>query len=86
MRRPVRRPNTSLRRGGAGYRAAAALILRPPRDAADLPGEHLILRSPDAGLNTYRDRIDSRVREMVRNDGWGPADWPEPADGCSIAF
>ena len=47
----------------------------PPYDAADLYGQHMAawtpaLWSPDAELNMYRDRIVSRVRDMVRNDGW----------------
>lgn len=47
----------------------------PPYDAADLYGQHMaawqpMLLSPDAELNMYRDRIVSRARDMVRNDGW----------------
>ncbi len=47
----------------------------PPYDAADLYGQHMAawtpaLWSPDGELNQYRDRIVSRVRDMVRNDGW----------------
>lgn len=47
----------------------------PPYDAADLYGQHMaawspMLWSPDAEINMYRDRIVSRVRDMVRNDGW----------------
>ena len=47
----------------------------PPYDAADLWGQHMaawqpMLLSPDAELNMYRDRIVSRARDMVRNDGW----------------
>jgi lambda family phage portal protein len=47
----------------------------PPYDAADLYGQHMAawqptLLSPDGELNVYRDRIVSRVRDMVRNDGW----------------
>lgn len=47
----------------------------PPYDAADLYGQHMaawspMLWSPDGELNMYRDRIVSRVRDMVRNDGW----------------
>ena len=46
-----------------------------PYDAADLYGQHMAawtpaLWSPDGELNPYRDRIVSRVRDMVRNDGW----------------
>ncbi|HLH95023.1 MAG TPA: phage portal protein [Xanthobacteraceae bacterium] len=47
----------------------------PPYDAADIYGQHLAawqpyLWSPDGELNIYRDRIVSRVRDLVRNDGW----------------
>lgn len=47
----------------------------PAYDAADLWGQHMaawtpFLWSPDAELNMYRDRIVSRVRDLVRNDGW----------------
>ena len=47
----------------------------PPYDAADLYGQHTaqwspMLWSPDGELNMYRDRIVSRVRDLVRNDGW----------------
>lgn len=46
-----------------------------PYDAADIYGQHMeawrpFLWSPDTELNTYRDRIVSRVRDLVRNDGW----------------
>lgn len=46
-----------------------------PYDAADIYGEHVAewrpyLASPDGDLNMYRDRIVSRVRDLVRNDGW----------------
>jgi lambda family phage portal protein len=47
----------------------------PPYDAADQYSQHMAawqpyLWSPDGELNQYRDRIVSRVRDMVRNDGW----------------
>lgn len=47
----------------------------PPYDAADNYGQHMaawqpFLWSPDGELNQFRDRIVSRVRDMVRNDGW----------------
>ncbi|MDR5765031.1 phage portal protein [Caballeronia sp. LZ028] len=32
-----------------------------------------VLWSPDGELNPYRDRIVSRVRDLVRNDGWASA-------------
>lgn len=46
-----------------------------PYDAADQRGDHMAdwnpyLASPDGELNMYRDRIVSRVRDLVRNDGW----------------
>ena len=46
-----------------------------PYDAADMYGDHMAdwtpyLGSPDGDLNMHRDRIVSRVRDMVRNDGW----------------
>lgn len=46
-----------------------------PYDAADMYNGHMadwypFLWSPDAQLNIYRDRIVSRVRDLVRNDGW----------------
>lgn len=46
-----------------------------PYDAADVYGDHVaawrpFLWSPDGELNLYRDRIVSRVRDLVRNDGW----------------
>lgn len=48
---------------------------RIPYDAADVYGQHMAewnpyLLSPDTELNAYRDRIVSRVRDLVRNDGW----------------
>jgi lambda family phage portal protein len=47
----------------------------PPYDAADLYSQHMAawtpyLGSPDQELNIYRDRIVSRARDAVRNDGW----------------
>lgn len=46
-----------------------------PYDAADRTGDHMagwnpFLGSPDGELNMYRDTIVSRVRDLVRNDGW----------------
>ncbi|UAN61548.1 phage portal protein [Serratia sp. JSRIV006] len=46
-----------------------------PYDAADISGDHMAnwqpsLWSSDNEINIYRDRIVSRVRDMVRNDGW----------------
>jgi lambda family phage portal protein len=48
---------------------------RAPYDAADIYGSAMAdwrpyLWSPDGELNMYRDRIVSRVRDLVRNDGW----------------
>lgn len=59
---------------------ASALVggSRTPYDAADIFGSHMgdwqpYLWSPDGELNMYRDRIVSRVRDVVRNDGWASA-------------
>lgn len=46
-----------------------------PYDSADIDGQHMrnwqpYLWSPDTELNPNRDRIVSRVRDAVRNDGW----------------
>ena len=46
-----------------------------PYDAADLFGPHMRtwlppLWSADSEINPYRDRIVSRARDLVRNDGW----------------
>ncbi len=46
-----------------------------PYDAASRHGQHMAewspyLWSPDGELNQYRDRIVSRARDLVRNDGW----------------
>ena len=62
------RPSASLQ-GGRGAWSG------PAYDAADISGQHMApwqpyLWSPDAELNVYRDRIVSRVRDLVRNDGW----------------
>lgn len=48
---------------------------RVPYDAADRNGSHVAawqpyLWSPDGELNPYRDIIVSRMRDLVRNDGW----------------
>lgn len=61
---PPRRRALSLTGGG-----------NAPYDASDIWGEHTAawrpyLWSPDGELNPWRDRIVSRVRDMVRNDGW----------------
>ncbi|KAF1027082.1 MAG: hypothetical protein GAK29_00888 [Acinetobacter bereziniae] len=49
-----------------------------PYDAAGFSSEHTAgwqpqLWSPDNELNMYRDRIVSRARDLVRNDGWANA-------------
>src|SRR5574337_96389 len=49
-----------------------------PYDAADNYGAHMAewqpyLWSPDGELNMFRDRIVSRMRDVVRNDGWASA-------------
>ncbi|WP_139273838.1 phage portal protein, partial [Yersinia ruckeri] len=46
-----------------------------PYDAADSFSDSMAnwqpaLWSPDNEINIYRDRVVSRVRDMVRNDGW----------------
>jgi len=46
-----------------------------PYDAADVSGDQLAnwrpyLGSPDTEINGYRDRVVSRMRDLVRNDGW----------------
>lgn len=46
-----------------------------PRDAASYDDPHLaewnpVLWGGDAGTNIWRDRITSRVRDLVANDGW----------------
>lgn len=48
---------------------------RTPYDAANIYSSAMAdwrpyLWSPDGELNMYRDRIVSRVRDLVRNDGW----------------
>jgi lambda family phage portal protein len=66
-----RKPSRARALAGGNYRGLG----NPPYDAADLYDPHLAawtpyLWSPDAEINIYRDRIVSRVRDMVRNDGW----------------
>ncbi|GJH14978.1 phage portal protein [Caballeronia novacaledonica] len=56
----------------SGYGSTSAF------DAADMSSQHMrdwnpVLWSPDGELNPYRDRIVSRVRDLVRNDGWASA-------------
>jgi len=46
-----------------------------PYDAADIYGQHMATWTPplwsaDTEIGPYRDRIVSRVRDLVRNDGW----------------
>jgi lambda family phage portal protein len=50
-------------------------LSEPPYDAANIRDQHWAawqpaLYSPDVEINMYRDRIVSRVRDLVRNDGW----------------
>lgn len=62
----------------APQRSRASMLVgssNTPYDAADTSGDHMadwnpFLGSPDGDLNMYRDRIVSRVRDLVRNDGW----------------
>lgn len=47
-----------------------------PYDAADMNSDQMAnwgsaLWSPDNEINPYRDRMVSRQRDLVRNDGWG---------------
>jgi lambda family phage portal protein len=63
------RSRVALNGGGPGGRGNI------PYDAADIYGQHMsewrpFLWSPDGEINMYRDRIVSRVRDLVRNDGW----------------
>jgi lambda family phage portal protein len=56
-------------------RRASMLAGTAPYDAGEIYGQHMAdwrpyLFSPDGELNMYRDRIVSRVRDLVRNDGW----------------
>jgi lambda family phage portal protein len=49
-----------------------------PYDAADISGGHMqdwnpYVWSPDGEINMFRDRMVSRVRDLVRNDGWASA-------------
>jgi hypothetical protein len=60
---PERSRIVSMLAGGLPHDAADALT---PELAAWTPW----LGSPDVELNPYRDRIVSRVRDLVRNDGW----------------
>lgn len=69
---PVVRPR---RQRISGLSGGSGSFGGPPYDAADIYGQHLgawqpYLWSPDGELNMYRDRIVSRVRDLVRNDGW----------------
>lgn len=62
---PLERPRPSMLVGNSNV----------PYDAADRTSDHMAswspyLGSPDGELNMYRDTIVSRVRDMVRNDGW----------------
>lgn len=66
---PPARSRTTALAGGSGRYGG------PPYDAADIYGQHMaawqpMLWSPDGELNMYRDRIVSRVRDLVRNDGY----------------
>lgn len=63
--RPYQAPKASMLTGGS----------RVPYDAADSFSDQLAnwqpaLWSPDNEINIYRDRIVSRTRDLVRNDGW----------------
>jgi lambda family phage portal protein len=69
---PARRGRSLALNSGGGFGSQVAY------DAADMGGQHMrdwqpFLWSPDGELNPYRDRIVSRVRDLVRNDGWASA-------------
>lgn len=86
MRKPQKREGVSIlgpdgnplarrRRGPVALSGGSGPWSGAPYDAADRYGPHLAmwqpyLWSPDGELNMYRDRIVSRVRDLVRNDGW----------------
>lgn len=58
--------------------AIATSAYNAPYDAADIYNEHMeswrpYLWSPDGELNMFRDRMVSRMRDLVRNDGWASA-------------
>jgi capsid protein len=58
-----------------------------PYDSADIYGENMrawnpFLWSPDTALNPNRDRIVSRVRDMVANDGWASGAYHSRAGQC----
>lgn len=65
-------------RGTAEFRRYKALNgpgWSPPYDAASRNSDDLAMWNPgllsaDTEINPYRDRIVSRVRDLVRNDGW----------------
>ena len=64
-------------KSGPGRRIINALTspFGTPYDAADMYGQRMqgwqpYLGSADTELSPYRDRIVSRVRDLVRNDGW----------------
>jgi capsid protein len=63
---PPSQPKMSMLNGGSGI---------TPYDAADSFSDSMAdwqpaLWSPDNEINVYRDRIVSRIRDLVRNDGW----------------
>ena len=71
-------PVTILGADGQPIRRKASMLVggsNTPYDAADNAGQHMAawqpyLWSADGEVNMYRDRIVSRVRDVVRNDGW----------------
>ncbi len=62
---PAPRPRASLTTGMQGVAYDAAAI-----GTAETADWWPYLGSPDLELNTSRDRIVARVRDLVRNDGW----------------
>lgn len=71
---PLPQPATPV--SGRGRTSALAGNRGIPYDAADVTSDQSAnwrpsLWSPDNEINPYRDRIVSRARDLVRNDGWG---------------
>lgn len=82
------RPNRAGALPGGGRRPQALTTgSTVAYDAADRQGQHMAawspyLWSPDGELNLYRDTIVSRVRDLVRNDGWASGAVTRILDNC----
>lgn len=68
---PLRRPRANT--GGPSYGQMNTGIF--PYEAASIQTAEMgnwlpYIRSPDAEINLYRDRVVARSRDLVRNDGW----------------